>query len=223
MYHLTMPDETYQALREAFKEAWKLLQGDFGYLFKLRDKDAQGIPLDPAYIRQAKKEILPRIKAAMCEEGQQTMPLPERNAEQWYFVRKELRKKNHTLVLDADTCWLVSSISDFYARLHLGQMGKAFEQIAYKGCPLWDLGWREIFDLDNAWKSSMFGLGPSTSLGVGNREATHKKDILFSLHQVVRFRLSIDRNPSCDPWNIYYSPPMNYYGPVPLSTLTKEK
>lgn len=224
-YRLVLPKETREAFFEAFRRYNLFHKGDFRYLLALRKKDINGKVLDRAGIADSLSPRLPSLSSAVFGAPRRLM-WPEMGT--YSTLMNSLRGKiigsvpasDNTLTVDE--CRLLCDICEFYARLQVGQLTYALERL--RGAKeVWGLAGRAVIaDFEKDWKQLAFAMGPNTSLGVGNKNATHLKDILFSLYEVVRYRLAWDAYPEGG-MTVDFGTPMNWYTLVPLSFIERSQ
>lgn len=221
-YKLAIPQATKEAFLEALKKYNAMQKGDFRYLLTMRSLDTQGHRLDKASIKEALQHRMFELAGAVFGPARKLMwPAVSEYQAMVNNVRKHVIT-GYPESLSSDECRLMQDISEFYARLHVGQLTYALERLRGTSKGFWLERRMDIADIEKEWKRLLFKFdSPGASLGVGSRQATHLKDILFSLHEVLRFRLAWDAYPKGG-MTVDFGTPMNWYKPVPLAHIERE-
>ena len=192
--------------------------GDLSYVLKMRTRDIHGTPLSTLRLSDAGKVLV-----LMTTDLFGNPPEPDPIALKGVRTNcSSTLAKTHglppTVVLSAQECQLVSQACECLARLLVGQIRTPLEVL-----PTLPRGTRydprSLWGYDEELKSLLFSLEPHCSLGVGSPEASWQKDVAYSVHRVVRHRLSWDADPQGGK-TVDFDPPTNWYPAVPLVQLT---
>ena len=221
-YRLVMPKQTRDALHEALKRYNAFLKGDFQYLLTMRSLNVEGHRLDKTAIKSSLHPRLFDLAGAVFGPARKIMwPEAAKIIDLLNSVRGKVFKSATGVVeLTGQECRLIQDISEFYARLHVGQLTYALERLRGISKGFWLERRMDIDDFEKDWKKAMFGIDRNTSLGVGSRQATHLKDILWGLHEVIRHRLAWDAHPEGG-MTVDFGTPLNAYAPVPMTTIER--
>lgn len=217
LYMLTTTPKSAAVIRKSLRVYLKMSCGDFSYLLTMRNKLVGGAPVAPEAMEEVR--ALLTTMAAMLFNNALT-PSEESMASTTRNTKALLSKIRSGEALDTGECRTVSVACEVLARLQVGQIRTAVEYLPTSG--YWSYSSRvdNMWDVDARIKKLLFGLDPSTSLGVGHREASWEKDVAFSTHMVIRHRLSWDERPEGG-MTVNFDRPMNWYSKVPLVVITK--
>jgi hypothetical protein len=226
-YELLMPRDTLDAARCAIKVLQDLCAGDFRPLGKLRTRKVSGKPLDRDMIKRVLHDL---PLACFGESGKPELGRVAQRRNDGRILMGKLNEACATstdgvsmyrTVVSADTAWMLMGYMESYARLLSGQLDilASGELNVYP----WDVGHTrnsEIRSMLVQLKEALFGLDPNASLGVMHEGAHRYMDICWDFYQVIRYRLSWDRNPSGG-IQVCFDKPMHCASGVPLPVVNR--
>jgi len=115
-------------------------------------------------------------------------------------------KRKYILELDEDQVQALSNACEIASRLAMGQFTEITNDLWFH----WkvDHDTRDVCEnILTTSKSMLTGLDRNSYFSISSPDVAENFKIMYDLHQVVRYRLAWDRNPS-DDWNVHKNEPL---------------
>lgn len=221
IYKLIAHRDTILVAREALKQYKSMMDGDFSFLKRIRKTRVTGLPVDTLVVDAAVND-LPILLYGPTKRSEGTYATEIRGALERLStglakagVSPDRGGQYYEITGTARDFRVLSTVCDSYTRVRLGQLGYAIEGLPQQ----WSGGLKwlhELRHLCESYNDATVGVSSGSSLGIGHKDASPKKEVACDLHQAIRYRLAWDRTPEGG-MTVDFGTPMHYSGvPMPL-------